>query len=152
MSRRHCSPRRWVFMAATCCCAATTIHAGSSAPSQKSANLVTVRGCLEGLVLTTIDEAGIGDGTHRFDLTGDKRMTTLLKDHSGHQEEITGVLKARNANGATMIKEKRIGKGRVYIGGGTNTAPPENAAARSSIDVREVTHLGNRCSTDPPRR
>jgi hypothetical protein len=115
---------------------------------QKPSDVVTVRGCLDGSVLTTVDDTGVGAMSHRFDLTGDKRVRRLLKDHSGHLVEITGVLKSRNADSPPMVKEKPIGKGRVYVGGGTSSAAAADGG-RPSITVRELTHLASRCSASP---
>jgi hypothetical protein len=119
--------------------------------SKSSSDSVTLRGCVEDRVLTTTDDSGIGDGRHTFDLTGDKPMRALLKEHSGHIEEVTGVLKAGDGNATTMVKEKNVGsKGRAYLGAG-RTDPPSasstsEAVVRSSIAVHSLTHIADSCS------
>jgi hypothetical protein len=123
---------------------------GQQPSSKSSSNSVTLRGCVEGRVLTTTDESGIGDGRHTFDLTGDKQMHALLKEHSGHIEEVTGVLKAGDGNATAMVKEKNVGsKGRAYVGAG-RTDPPSpsttsEAVVRSSIAVRSLAHIADSC-------
>jgi hypothetical protein len=124
---------------------------GQQPSSKPSPNSVTVRGCVEGRVLTTTDDSSIGDGRHTFDLTSEKQMRALLKEHSGHIEEVTGVLKAGDGNGTVTVKEKNVGsKGRAYVGAG-RTDPPSpsttsEAVVRSSISVRSLTHIANDCS------
>ncbi len=118
-------------------------------PSSRSSNLVTVRGCVDGRVLTTTDDSGIADSdsSHRLDLTGSKEMMKRVKEHAGHLEEITGVLKNADAAGTTSIKEKQVGsKGRAYVGVGHDDPPPVEAV-RPSIQVRDITHLADRCSS-----
>ena len=147
MNRRHSSPQWTIVIAATCSCLVAAIQGQSDPPAPKTSNLVTVRGCLDGRVLTTTDESGIGDTSRRFDLTGDRQMTRLLKEQSGHMVEVTGMLRATNPNGPPLVKERAIGKGRVYIGAGKSTGPPADASVRPSIAVRELTRLAGRCSS-----
>jgi hypothetical protein len=97
------------FVVTIGCVAGAAVDVRRAQSAGKSSNLVTLRGCVEGRVLTTTDDSGLGDGRHTFDLTGDKQMRALLKEHSGHIEEVTGVLKAGDGNAATMIKEKDVG-------------------------------------------
>jgi hypothetical protein len=118
--------------------------------SRPDARLVTVRGCLHGQTLTTLDETGTnGVAPQRFTLTGARSTLRALKSHSGHLEEITGTLKSGTADGGTRIQEKRIDKGRIYLGVGR--APFErpgvasDPAAASTLEVRDFVHLGDRC-------
>ena len=92
MNRRH-SSLRWAIVLAASCCVAVTTQGLSDPPAPKKSNLVTVRGCVNGRVLTVTDRSGLTNSIRSFDLTGDKAMGKLLKDHSGHMEEVTGVLK-----------------------------------------------------------
>src|SRR5215831_4433452 len=101
-----------------CLAAAGTLAADISEP--KSSDLVTVRGCVHGTGITTIDESGTnGMPPQRFNITGSRAMLSALKKHSGHLEEVTGTLKRGSGDGSTHVGEKKIDKGRVYIGVGS---------------------------------
>jgi hypothetical protein len=111
----------------------------------KQSDLMTVRGCLRGLTLTTTADADFG--VRQFQLTGSREITALLKRRSGYVEEITGLLKAGKDAGEARIKEKSGSQGRIYVGIGTRTTRPETPAPTVSvIDVRSVMHTENRCS------
>src|SRR3954471_18752461 len=91
------------------------LRAADTPRTSKDSNLVTVRGCLHGLEITTFDETGTnGVPPQRFRLTGDRETLGELKKHSGHFEEITGMLTSGTANGGMRTGEKRIPKGRIY--------------------------------------
>src|SRR6266446_4813736 len=111
-------PGSLISLSAVCVLTAVAI-AIADTPKSKNSDLVTVRGCVHGQVLTTIDETGTNaHSPQRFNLTGDRRTLQTLKEHSGHLEEITGVLKGGTADGGVKIAEKPIDKGRIYIGVG----------------------------------
>lgn len=120
-------------------------------PQSKSSNLVTVRGCVHGTGIATVDESGTnGIPPQRFILTGSRATLSALKKHSGHLEEVTGRLKGGTAAGGTRVVEKPIDKGRVYMGVGT--APFERPGvasepdAASTIEIRDFVHIGDRCA------
>ena len=117
---------------------------GAGTPkSPKQSDLVTVRGCLRGSTLTTAFEP------RQFQLTSSRELSTLLKNHSGHTEEITGRLKSGNVAGATVIKEKRGSHGRVYIGVDTRSSTPSEGVTLPVIEVRSVTHIEDNCPAAP---
>jgi hypothetical protein len=135
---------------ALCLPASTVALRAADTPQPQKSDLVTVRGCLHGHEITTIDESGTnGIPPQRFVLTGNRRTLAALKKHSGHLEEVTGTLKGGTANGGTRIVEKHIDKGRVYMGVGS--APFEqpgtagDPGAASTIEVRDFVHVGERC-------
>ena len=111
-------------------------------------DLVTVRGCIHGLTLTTTADADLG--VREFQLTGSREMKALLKQHAGHIDEITGLLKSGKDAGDARIKEKSGSQGRVYVGVGTRLTSPTTTETTvltaSVIDVRSVTDTENRCS------
>jgi hypothetical protein len=130
-----------VACSVTALCMLVGLQAPATPKSPKQSDLVTVRGCLHGLTLTT------GFEPRQFQLTGSRELSALLKQHSGHVEEITGRLKAGNVAGATVVKEKSGSKGRIYVGagtGGTGTSASETLTI-PVIDVRSVAHIENRC-------
>ena len=73
-------------------------------------------------------------------------MAKLLKEHSGHMEEVTGTLKELSAAGP-IVKDKTMGKNRFYVGAGKTEAPPADASVRPSIAVRDLTHLAGQCTS-----
>ena len=119
---------------------------GTDTPKQPTpSDLVMVRGCLHGLTLTTTRAVDFDSDPREFQLTASREVAALLKKHSGHIEEVTGVLKAGKDTGATRMKEKSGTKVRVYAGYGTRTSRAENPASVSAIDVRRVRHVEAHC-------
>ena len=124
-----------------------TVYGADTPPTKTSSDQITVRGCLQGLVLTTQDESGTNLPTpHKFVITGDRRTLKTLKMHSGHFDELTGVLKAGKSSSGFVVKEKPIKKGRAYIGVGSAPVYEANPIPDSSIEVRGFTHIHDRCS------
>jgi hypothetical protein len=126
--------------------AACAASASLSVALAAAGDRTTVRGCLHGLVLTTQDDSGTNLPTpHKFRLTGDRRTLRELKKHSGHVEEVTGVLKAAPADAGYLVKEKRIDKGRVYMGVGSAPVHESSPVPDASIEVGRFTHVKDRC-------
>lgn len=128
------------------------MQAADTPRNRKGSDLVTVRGCLHGVVLTTRDETGTNTAVHQeFTLTGDRATLQQLKDLSGHLIDVTGTLKNGTGNSGTRVAEKPIPKGRVYVGVGStpvaNPAQPQPAppAASATIDVRTVSDIDPHC-------
>jgi hypothetical protein len=134
-----------ILRSVTAFCMVVGLQGTDKSKQPKKLDLMTVRGCLHGLTLTTTADADFG--VRQFQLTGSRELTALLRQHSGYIEEITGLLKAGKDAGEGRIKEKSGSQGRVYVGIGTRTTGPETQAPTVSvIDVRTVTHTENRCS------
>jgi len=136
-------------LSASCLAAGSFSVALASADPQQiknSTDQVTVRGCLHGLVLTTQDESGTNLPTpHKFRLTGDRTTLDALRKHSGHVEEVTGRRKDGKASAGFAVGEKRIKKGRIYVGAGSAPVREADPIPDSSIEVREFTHVNDRC-------
>jgi len=131
--------------------AMAAVALSADTPQPKNSDLVTVRGCVHGTGITTVDESGTnGIPPQRFVLTGSRSTLSALKTHAGHLEEVTGTLKRGAADGGTHVGEKKIDKGRVYVGVGS--APFErpgvasDAGANSTIEVRDFVHIGDHCA------
>jgi hypothetical protein len=120
---------------------------GVTPQSPKQPDLVTVRGCVRGSILTTAFQP------RQFQLTSSRELSALLKKHSGHTEEITGRLKSGDVAGATVTKEKSGSQGRVYVGVGKDTvkdtSTPSEDLTLPVIEVRSVTHIENSCPAAP---
>jgi hypothetical protein len=140
--------------AATTICLLATIalRAADTPTTKKDQHSVTVRGCLQGIVLTTRDETGTNTVVHQqFTLTGDRATLKQLKALSGHLMEVTGTFKGGTGDGGTRVAEKPIPKGRVYVGVGSTpvanpTQPQLNApTASATIDVRTFADIDPHC-------
>ena len=118
----------------------------SSQPPKKEST-VQVRGCLHGQSLMLTEDPGFEVPDKRVDLTGDRRLMKMLKEHNGHLEEIVGVLKTQGHNTSVAVKEKRSEKTRVYVGVSDNRSKSamEPLSAAAILDVRAFTHLGRKC-------
>src|SRR5437660_8280633 len=118
----------------------------ASKPAPKDPT-VQVRGCLHGRMLTvTDDHPGFDFPAHTFQLTGDKAVMRALKEHSDHEEEVIGLLKAPRTDSAAAMKEKRGEKTRVYVGVSTNTSKSSDDPLQLPIiKVRELRHINSKC-------
>ena len=138
-----------VIAAATC---GWGLHAATDTSQNGTDNLVTVRGCLHGQEITTVDGTGTnGAAPQRFRITGDRERLKELKKHSGHYEEVTGTLTSGTADGGLRVREKPIPKGRVYVGVGQQPferpGTTSDPTAVSTLTLRDFKHLGSRCGT-----
>jgi hypothetical protein len=129
----------------TAFCVVVGVQGTIPSTQPKQSDLVMVRGCLHGLSLTTLSAVDFDADPRVFQLTASRDLAAQLKQHTGHVEEVTGVLKAGKDTGATRVKEKRGAKGRVYGGFGTRTSRSENPSAVSTLVVRSVTHVQATC-------
>ena len=126
-------------------CVVVGVQGPTPSTQPKQSDLVMVRGCLHGLTLTTLAAVDFEADPRVFQLTANKDLAAQLKQHAGHVEEVTGVLKAGKDTGATRVKEKRGTNVRVYGGFGTRTSQAESPSAVSTLEVRSVTHVQANC-------
>jgi len=145
--------RRLGLATAICVLASAALHAADTpTPKKKDGQLVAVRGCVLGLVLTTRDETGTNTVVHQqFTLTGDRATLKQLQGLSGHLIEVTGTLKGGTGRDGARIAEKPIPKGRVYVGVGSTpvanpTQPQSHPPAVATLDVRTFTDIDSRCT------
>jgi hypothetical protein len=137
---------------AVCILASAALHAADTPKTKKNSQLVAVRGCLGGRVLTTRQESGADTLAHQqFTLTGDRAILKQLQALSGHLIEVTGAVEGGTGHDGVRIVEKPIPKGRVYAGVGT--APVANPSqvqppppSTPTLDVRTVTDIDTRCN------
>ena len=118
--------------------------------TRTDSHVMTVRGCLQGLVLTTVDSSPINAAVHKLTLTGDRETLKQLKQLSNHLLEVTGVPKGGDDHTGARIAEKPIPKGRVYVGVGSTplTAPshsPSEAAPTATLNVKSFADISNSC-------
>lgn len=70
----------------------------------------------------------------------------MLKEHDGHEDEITGTTKIADATKSRAVKEKKIGRGRVYVEAGTDKQPGGIESTEDfTIDVTSIVHLKPTC-------
>jgi len=121
-------------------------QSAQQAPKSKDV-LVHVRGCIDGTMLKVTDAQDFQFASNDVSLTGGRAMMRSLKEHNGHEDEITGVLKARGPDDLVGIKEKRSadGKTHVWVGASGHQDRGSAVAPMDTLDVRGVKHLGPRC-------
>jgi hypothetical protein len=104
-------------------------------------NVVVVRGCVSGSMLTNTepkDYVLIVPGTIRT--TGSRAMRGQLKEVNGHTVELTGTLKGMNnvAQGA-LVKE--TGKTKIYVGGAERRNGDNMLDERLQLPTLDVSSL-----------
>jgi hypothetical protein len=114
-------------------------------------DLVTVSGCVHGRHLKLAAGASTADYALRaseYVLEGSKEtLQALQKDHDGHYEEVTGMVKLPPEQpGDVRVRQKELGpKTRVTVG--TRTTPVgQDAPIPVRIVVSSSRHLANHCS------
>jgi hypothetical protein len=119
----------------------------SSQPS--NTREITVRGCVNGRSIRTASSPSDRDmmatpSTYR--LKGSKAMMDMLKEHDGHDDEITGTTQIANATKARTGKEKKVGRGRIYVEAASDKQPGGIESTENfTIDVTAITHLKSTC-------
>lgn len=108
--------------------------------------VVVVRGCLEGstLKVTSADTDRVKIDVYRLRIP--KSLTAALKEHRGHEEELTGsLIEPRSRMGGS--KTKKIGsRTKVYVGASEeNTAQQASGADVPQLEVKSVTHIAPVC-------
>ena len=84
----------------TALCVLAGVQGTNPSTPPKQSDLVMVRGCLHGLRLTTLAAADFDADSRVFQLTASRDLAAQLEQHTGHVEEVTGVLKAGKDTGA----------------------------------------------------
>ena len=111
-------------------------------PQSTSKNPIALVGCID-LPKFKLTSSDLGvPPTLR--LHGKKAVTAMLKEHNGHGDELTGLLKEDGrAMGGT--KEKNVGdKTRIYVGARSETTTSE-VVVEPTFEVQSLKHLGNPC-------
>ena len=107
---------------------------------------ITLRGCLHGKTLkVTRSDDPLGPETKSFSLHLSKALATALREHEGHEEEITGVLRnTARSMGGTKSKVMNGGRTKVTVGAAEerNTGPDEGPPL---IDVSSFRHIADLC-------
>lgn len=131
--------RLFIWAAVACLVPAAAVRAGGISEQPKQSASVTIRGCLRGDVLATLKSDRSDDPSGRYRLAGSPRFLELLKQHTGHTEEATGMLRASNASDSAGSTPKP---------GDTAGArkPPPPKPARQVIEVTAMTHVSAKCS------
>jgi hypothetical protein len=120
-------------------------------PSSQPSNTqtITVRGCLNGRSLRMPPKPNDRDllitpSTYR--LKGAKSIMNLLEEHDGHEDEITGTTQVADSKRTKAVKEKSIGRGRVYVEAGRDNQPGGIQSTEDfTIDVKSIVHMRPNC-------
>lgn len=118
---------------------AATTGAGDMSEQAEQSRSVTIRGCLRGNVLTALKSARSDDRAGSYRLAGSARFLDLLKEHTGHTEEATGVLQASSAGHSTNSTAKPADKE-------SAKKPAPSKSAGQVIEVTAMTHVSGKCS------
>ena len=122
-----------------------------ASPSSQPSNTqtITVRGCVSGRSIRTPPRPNDRDllvTAPTYRLKGSKAMMDMLKEHDGHADEITGTTQIADATKAKVVKEKKIGRGRVYVEAGTDRQPGGIESTENfTIDVKSIVHVKPTC-------
>jgi hypothetical protein len=119
----------------------------SSQPS--NTREITVRGCVDGRSIRTASRPNDRDmmvTAPTYRLKGSKAMMDMLKEHDGHDDEITGTTQIADATKARAAKEKKVGRGRIYVEAGSDKQPGGIESTENfTIDVTSIAHLKPTC-------
>lgn len=118
---------------------AAAARAGGIAEQPQQSASVTIRGCLRGDALTTLKSDRSDDPSGRYRLAGSPRFLELLKQHTSHTEEATGMLRPSNASDSANSTAKPGDKAGAK-------KPPLSKPARQVIEVTAMTHVSAKCS------
>ena len=81
-----------------------------------------------------------------YRLKGSKAMMATLKEHDGHEDEITGTTKIATPEKRKAVKEKKVGGARVYVEAGSDKSPGGILGSEDlTIDVASLTHVRTGC-------
>lgn len=113
-------------------------------PVPKDSMAVGARGCLKGRVFTAtsvIEHEGALRGPditgRRFRINGKKDITNLVKQHNGHQVEVTGIVRKSDLQDEGV--GFKVGGARIVIGAqGTNPAAQNRPPAPPSIPTMDA--------------
>jgi hypothetical protein len=111
-------------------------EAGSKLPEK--GDTITVKGCISG---STIEgqESGL-----IYRIKGDKGLIThISKEHKGHVDEVTGILKSSLRMGGG--KSKRIGNTTISIGAAESRNTPAVQEVNPTLEAKTIKHLPEIC-------
>jgi hypothetical protein len=106
---------------------------------------VVVQGCLQGSTLrvTDADTSGVSVDTYKLKLS--KALKSALKEHEGHEEELSGLLVPSNKRmGGT--KTKTVGSGKTKITIGAEEQRLDNTADIPELEVQSFRHVAPVCN------
>jgi hypothetical protein len=149
LARRGATPDVHHGLLACALFAVLVVHAASAAQDPprdqtkipERGDTITVEGCLDGSTIKDID-TGL-----TFRLKGEKALIKQLgKEHKGHMDKLTGVLKSELRMGG--VKGKRVGNTVISIGGAEARTSPGAMQQELNpvLEVKTLEHLPGVCS------
>jgi hypothetical protein len=130
---------------------ASLVIVGAQTPSSQPSNTqtVTVRGCVNGRSIRTPptpNDRVLLPTVPTYRLKGSRTMMDMLKEHDGHEDEISGTTQIADSTKAKAVKDKKIGRGRVYVEAGSGRQPGRiDSTETFTIDVKSIVHLKPTC-------
>lgn len=128
-----------------------SVQTPPAAPSSQPSNTqaITVRGCINGRSIRTPPRPNDRDmlaTAPTYRLKGSRAIMDTLKEHDGHEDELTGTTQIADAMKAKAVKEKKTGRGRVYVEAGSDRQPGRIESTENfTIDVKSIVHLKPTC-------
>jgi hypothetical protein len=116
-------------------------------------NVVIVRGCLNGSMLTNAEPREyVLEVPSSMRTTGSRAMRGQLKEANGHTVELTGILKGVS-NVATGALVKDVGKTKIYVGGtekrtGDDAMMAQERVQLPTLDVSSMKDISSQCMTE----
>jgi hypothetical protein len=116
---------------------------GDRPPKPRDKSETVIQGCLQGKTLKATKSDTSGPQTRTFRLRLPKSLATALKEHEGHEEELTGVLSdtERTMGGS---KTKTVGS-RTKITVGASEERNTGAPADPELEVTSFRHVASTC-------
>ncbi len=136
---------------------ATAQPGADSDTRSDDARIVTIRGCVEGTLLTVTDLPApqapglvttVGD---RFQVVGDRELLDELRHYSGFEVDLIGVLRDEPGQTRRAAPGGRIGGTRVWIGTSSSAAPRRpfsesgDAGEPAEVEMRAVIPVNAIC-------
>ena len=122
---------------------------GDRPPASAAADVIAVKGCVRGSELkvaysNSSDFTPDAAAPTVFRLRGPKQLMKQLREHEGHYDEVSGILKDSEGK-IGALKEKQVGK-RTRITAGVREERDTGAEpANPVLDVRSFTHVRSTC-------
>jgi hypothetical protein len=129
-------------------CAMTRAQGGKP-PTSGAADLIALKGCVHGSELkvtysNSADFTPDGAAPTVFRLRGSRQLMKQLREHEGHYDEVSGILKdAQGKMGA--LKEKQVGKRTRITAGVREERDTGVEPADPVLDVRSFAHVRSTC-------
>jgi hypothetical protein len=122
---------------------------GDRTPASAAGDVISVKGCVRGSELkvtysNSADFTPDAAAPTLFRLRGPKQLMKQLREHEGHYDEVSGIMKdSEGKMGA--LKEKQVGKRTRITAGVREERDTGTQPANPVLDVRSFSHVRSTC-------